>query len=91
MEIWHRDNETLAAYVHHLKTKAKWYGFNSDTATICIFVNGLQDAHRIVAKVYEKDPQTLSEVIKLVEKLNMGTPGYSHLDTPHSQYDIQQW
>ena len=35
------------------------------------FVKGLQDVHNIMAKVYEKDAQTLSDVTKLVEKLNM--------------------
>ena len=33
-------------------------------------MKGLKDAHNIVAKIYEKDSQTLLEVIKLVEKLN---------------------
>ena len=41
MEIQQRDNETLAAYVHHFKTDAKRCHFNSDTAVICIFVKGL--------------------------------------------------
>ena len=47
-----------------------WF-FNSNTATIQIFVKGLQDVHNIAAKIYEKDPQALSEVIKLVEKLSV--------------------
>ena len=34
MEIQQRDNKTLAAYVHQLKTEAKRCDFNSDTATI---------------------------------------------------------
>ena len=70
MEIQQRDSEILAAYVHHFKTEGKTCDFNSDTATICIFVKVLWDAHNIMAKIYEKDPQTLLEVIKLVEKLN---------------------
>ena len=44
--------------------------FNSDTAPMHIFVKGFWDAHTIAAKIYEKDSQTLLEVIKLVEKLN---------------------
>ena len=50
--------------------KAKRCDFNSNTAAIHIFVKGLWDANSIVVKIYEKDSQTLSEVIKLVEKLN---------------------
>ena len=37
---------------------------------IHISVKGHWDAHTIAAMIYEKDPQTLSEVIRLVEKLN---------------------
>ena len=48
--------------MHHFKTEAMRYDFNSDTATIHIFVKGLQDAHNIMAKIYEKDPQTLLKV-----------------------------
>ena len=69
METQQRDNETLAAYVHHFKMETKRSDFNSDTANIHIFVKGLWDAHNITAKVYEKDPQILSEVTKLVKKL----------------------
>ena len=43
---------------------------NNDTAAIQIFIKDLRDACNIAEKVYENDPQTLSEVIKLVEKLN---------------------
>ena len=71
MEIQQRGNKTLAAYVHQFKMEAKRCDFNSDTAAICIFVKGLLDAHNITAKIHEKDPKTLSEVIKLVEKFNM--------------------
>ena len=65
METQQRDSETLAVYVHCFKMEAK-----SATAAICIFIKGLWDAHNIAAKTYEKDPQTLFEVIKLVEKVN---------------------
>ena len=37
---------------------------------IHIFVKGLWDAHTNTAKIYEKDPQTLSEVIRIVENFN---------------------
>ena len=69
MEI-QQDNEALAAFVHHFKTEAKRCYFNSDTSAICIFVQGLWHMYNITGKVYEKDPQTLQEVIRLVEKLN---------------------
>ena len=37
---------------------------------IHIFVKGLRDAPTVTPKIYEKDPQTLAKVIKLVEKLS---------------------
>ena len=70
MQIQQKDNETLAAYIHHFKTAAKHCTFDNNTMAICIFVKGLGDVHTITAKIYEKDPQTLSEVIRLLEKLN---------------------
>ena len=60
MEIKQRDNETLAAYVHHFKMETKRCDFNSDIATIHIFVKDLWDTHNITGKVYENDSQTLS-------------------------------
>ena len=71
MEIQQRDNATLAAYLQHIKDEAKRCDFDSDITAIHISVKGLWDAHIITAKIYEKDPQTLSKVIKLVEKLNV--------------------
>ena len=70
MEIQQKDNETLAAYVHYFKTAAKQCAFDSDTVGIYIFVKGLWDAHTTTAKIYKKDPQTLSKVIRIVEKFN---------------------
>ena len=78
----------LAAYVHHFQTEAKRCDFNIDTTTIHIFVKGLQDSCNITAKIYEKDPQTLSEVIQLVEKLN--TTQVTATDIPYNQYDVKQ-
>ena len=37
---------------------------------ICIFVKGLRVTPTIVSNIYEKDSQTLAEVIRLVEKLS---------------------
>ena len=50
MEIQHRDNKTLTAYVYHFKTEAKRFDFNSDTTTMYIFMKGRWDQHNIVAK-----------------------------------------
>ena len=41
MEIQQKDNETLAAYIHHFKTTAKLWAFGNDTVAIHIFVKGL--------------------------------------------------
>ena len=82
MEIQQGDNETLAAYPHCFKTETNRYDFNSNIATISIFVKGLLDAHNIMAKIYEKDSHTLSEVIKLVEKFNMVQQVTSTLTPP---------
>ena len=70
MEIQQKDNETLAMYIHHFKTAAKQCAFDNDTVAIHIFVKWLWDAPTIAAKIYEKDPQTWAEVIRLVEKLS---------------------
>ena len=71
MEVQQRDNETLAAYVHCFKAEGNRCDFDSDTTAIHNSVKGLWDMYNITTKIYEKDPQTLSEVIKLVEKLNV--------------------
>ena len=47
----------LAAYMHYFKTEAKKCDFNNDTATSCIIIKGLKDAHNIAGKVYKKNPQ----------------------------------
>ena len=70
MEIQQKDDETLAAYIYHFKRAAKWCAFDNDTMAICIFVKGLRDAPTITPKMYEKEPQTLAEVIILVELLS---------------------
>ena len=59
-EIKQKDYESLEACVHQFKTEARRCDFNSNTAAIHIFVKGFWDAHNIMAKIYEKDPQTLS-------------------------------
>ena len=42
----------------------------NDTATIRIFIKGLKNAHSLATHIYEKGPQTLSDVISEAEKLN---------------------
>ena len=69
MDIQQTDKESLATYVHRFKQEASRCKFNNDAATIRIFLKRLKNAHTIVTKVYEKGPQTLSEAIKEVEKL----------------------
>ena len=70
MEIQQKDIKTLAAYIHCFKSAAKQCTFHSDTVAICSFVKGIWDAHTATVKIHEKHPQTLSEVIRLVAKLN---------------------
>ena len=70
MEIHQKDNKTFTAYDHHFKTAAKQCAFENDTVATCIFVKGLLDAQATSAKIYEKDPQTLSEAITIVEKFS---------------------
>ena len=69
MDIQKTDRESLATYVHRLKSEASRCKFNNDAATIQIFLKGLKSAHTIATKVYEKGPQPLAEAIKEVEKL----------------------
>ena len=69
MDIQQHDKESLATYVHRFKQDANRCKFNNDAATIRIFLKGLKNVHLIATRVYEKGPQTLSETIKEVEKL----------------------
>ena len=69
MDIQQTDKESLATYVHRFKWEASRCKFNNDAATIRIFLKGLKNAHTIATKVYEKGPQTLTEAIREVEKL----------------------
>ena len=69
MEIQQKGKESLAAYIHRFKREAKRCNFTNNAATIWIFVKGLKNAHTLAACVYEKGPQTLSDAISEVEKL----------------------
>ena len=69
MDIQQTDKESLATYAHRFKWEASRCKFDNDTATIRIFLKGLKNVHTIATKVYKKGPQTLTEAIKEVEKL----------------------
>ena len=70
MEIQQKEMESLAAYIHHFKRKARKSNFMNNAATIGIFVKGLKNAHNLAAHIYEKAPQTLTDAISEVEKLH---------------------
>ena len=69
MEIQQKENESLAAYIHHFKREASRCKFDNDAMTIRIFIKGLKNAHTLATRVYEKGPQSLADAIKEVEKL----------------------
>ena len=69
MEIQQKEKESLAAYIHRFKREAKRCTFTNNADTICIFVKGLKNAHTLAVHVYKKGPQTLSDTISEVEKL----------------------
>ena len=57
-------------YVHQFKTEAKRCNFTNDDTTIRIFIKGLKNAHSLATCIYDKGPQTLTDAICKVEKLN---------------------
>ena len=59
MEMQHKDNETLTAYVIHFKTTAKQCAFNNDAAAVHIFVKGLRDAPTVASKICQKCSTTI--------------------------------
>ena len=69
MEIQQKENESLAAYIHHFKREASRCKFDNDATDIRIFIKGLKNAHTLATRVYEKGPQSLADAIKEVEKL----------------------
>ena len=70
MDIQQWEKESLAAHIHRFKTKAKRCKFTNDAAIIRIFVKGLKNAHSLAICIYEKGPQTFTDAISEVEKLN---------------------
>ena len=71
MEIQQKDKESLAAYIHQFKREANRCKLNNDAATIRIFIKGFRNAHTLATRVYEKGPQSLADVIREVEKLQV--------------------
>ena len=69
MEIQQKEKESLAVYIHHFKREAKRCNFTNNTATIRTFVKGFKDSHTLAVRIYEKGPQTLTDAIPEVEKL----------------------
>ena len=70
MEIQQKDSETLTAYIHRFKKKAKHCDFNSHPAKIRIFLKGLINSSRIAPSVYKKGPTTIEDAISIVEKIS---------------------
>ena len=70
IDIQQKEKESLAAYVHRFKTEAKRCNFTNDAATIRFFVKGLKNGHSLAMHIYDKGPQTLTDAILEVEKLN---------------------
>ena len=73
MEIQQNNKESLAAYVHRLKSEAKRCNFHNNAAMIQIFVKGHKNAHTLASYVYEKGPQTLADAISDVENFQQHT------------------
>ena len=69
MDIQQKEKESLAAYIHHFKWEASRGKFDNDTTTIRIFIKGLKKCNTLTTKVYEKGPQSLTDAIREVEKL----------------------
>ena len=69
MDIQQKDNESLASYIQRFKREAKRCNLTNSAATIRIFVKGLKNVHTLAACIYEKGPQTLTDAINEVEKL----------------------
>ena len=87
MEIQQKEKESLATYIHHFKREAKRFNFTNNTATIRIFVKGLKNVYTLAACIYEKGPQTLTDAISEVEKLQ-ATQQLTATLTPSSTVNI---
>ena len=84
MDIQQKEKESLAAYIHCFKWEASRCKFDNDTTTIRIFIKGLKNAHTLATKVFEKGPQSLTDAIREVEKLQAAQQLTSTLLPPSS-------
>ena len=71
MEIQQKEIESLTTYSHHFKREAEICNFNNNITTIRIFIKGLKDTHTLAARIYENGPQSLTDAISEVEKLQV--------------------
>ena len=51
MDIQQKEQESLAAYIHHFKREASRCKFDNDATTIRIFIKGLRNAHTLATRV----------------------------------------
>ena len=70
MDIQQQEKESLATDIHQFKSEAKRCNFTNDADTIRIFIKGMKNAHSLATCIYEKGPQTLTDAISEVKKLN---------------------
>ena len=63
-------NESVAACIHQFKTEAKQCDFMNNAATNSIFSKRIKNAQSLAARIYKKDPHTLTDTITKIEKLN---------------------
>ena len=71
MDIQEKEKESLAAYIHCFNWEASRCKFDNDATTVRIFIKGLKHAHTLATKVYEKEPQSLADAIREVEKFKL--------------------
>ena len=79
-EIQQKDNETLVAYVHWFKTEAKRCSFNSDTATIYIFIKSLLGCTQHCSDDLQKGPPDFIGSHQAGQKAQCSTTDYSRPD-----------
>ena len=87
MAIQQKEKESLAAYIHHFKREAKRCNFTNNAATIRIFVKGLKNTHTLAPQIHKKGPQTLTDAISEVEKLQ-ATQQLTATLTPSSTVNV---
>ena len=69
MEIQQKEKESSAVYIHQFKREANRCNFDNNATMIWIFIKGLRNAHTLATRIYKKGPQSLTDTIREVEKL----------------------